>query len=224
MTICTWTLLEENWDALGGWADNDILGAVSSISPAGQLYLDCRALSASGFAARSKDFGTIGTGDYTAYMRFSGDVWDGVGSEGSMGLRLEIDAQTNKLLVIIANNYTSGGGTDGIWVFDGASYVKVVTKTWDTNFHTIRFDVHNSQTDVDIYVDDEGSPSATDADCSLATTTDGFTQIIGFGTVAGNGEYHIDYIKINAGNCDPTEGVAVGGNPMFFSGGGVTVG
>lgn len=204
MAICTWTLLNEPWDALGAWADGDTNGAVSSISPAGELYLDCRAMSDNGLANRGKDIGTMGDGDYTVYMRFKGDVWDGVGEASSNnGIKLYIQGQTQALLLAIANQGIDT--TDGIWVYDGAAWVKVITKTWDNNFHTIRLDVHNSQTDVDIYVDDEGSPSATDADCSRDTITDGEVGIYGYGTVAGDGEYHIDYIKINAGNCDPNE-------------------
>ncbi len=209
MTICDWTLLEELWDAMGTWADGDAAGAVSSISPAGQLYLDCRANDNPGAAKRSKDIGTIGNGDYTIYIRFKGDVWDGNQDLANDGFKLWIEAGTNAFICIIGNQ--ADGSTDGIWVFDGVGYNKVVTKTWDNGWHTIRIDVHNSQTDADIYIDDESSPSATDADCSYATPTgDGNVLLHGYGTVAGNGEYHIDYTKINAGLCDPTEGPAVG--------------
>jgi len=203
MAFCTWTLLNELWDALGTWSDEDNNGAVSSISPAGQLYLDCRALSATGYAARTKDIGTIGTGNYTVYMRFKGDVWDGLQNTNFDGIKLYVQAGDQALAIIIGNQVD--GSTNGVWVLDASSYVKAVTKTWDNNWHTIRFDVHNSQTDVDIYIDDEESPSATDVDCSYAAGTDGVVGIYGFGTQAGNGEYHIDYIKINSGNCDPTE-------------------
>jgi len=219
MAICLWALLEEPWDGLGTWTDSDNAGAVSSIDPAGELYLDCRAMTGNGYARRIKDIGTIGTGDYTVYIRFKGDVWDGQGTAGAHGLRFITDAGTSGLVLLIANDYTDDGGTDGIWIFDGASYVKVLTKTWDTGWHTIRIDVHNSQTDADIYIDDETTPSVTDADCSHVTSNDGDVYVDGYGTVAGNGEYHIDYIKINAGICDPTATAA--GSPMFFSGGSV---
>ena len=202
MTVCDWTLLNELWDALGTWADGDSQNSESSISPAGQLYLDCRALTVNGARAnRSKDIGTIGAGDYTVYMRFKGDVWDGLQSTNQDGIKLFIQAGTNAFLLLIANQ--ADGSTDGIWVFNGAAYVKVVTKTWDNGWHTIRLDIHNSQTDMDIYIDDEISPSATDADITFATTTDGVINIYGYGTIAGNGEYHIDYLKINAGLCTP---------------------
>ena len=204
MAICTWGLLEEDWDALGTWTDGDTNGAASSISPAGQLYLDCRALTGTGVAQRSKDIGTIGDGNYTVYIRFKGDVWDGAGSLGDDGLKFGINANTFDMWIIIGNQ--CDGSTDGIWVYDGASYVKAVTKTWDNDWHTIKIDVHNGQTDADIYVDDESSPSATDADCTYdSAAADGLVYIFGWGTTVGNGEYHVDYIKINSGNCNLTE-------------------
>jgi len=200
-TTCDWTLLEELWSALGSWTDGDINGAVSSISPAGQLYLDCRAMTDPGVAARNKDIGTIGTGDYTVYIRFKGDVWDKQ-SPGNFGITLYICGNTNNLHINIGHD----NGDKGVFVRSAAGWVKVVTKTWDNDWHTIRLDVHNSQTDVDIYVDDEESPSATDAACDQAAIDDdGAVFVIGQGSVAGNGEYHIDFIKINSGLCDPTE-------------------
>lgn len=213
MTVCTWTVLEELWDALGSWADGDTNGAVSSISPAGQLYLDCRAMSANGFASRTQDIGTVGTGDYTLYVRFKGDVWDGQQDASNDGIKVGIQAGTNRVLFFIANQ--GDGSNDGIWLYDGAQYNRILTNTWDTNWHTLRLDVHNSQTDADVYLDDAASPFIEDADCSWATTTDGLFTMNGYGTVAGNGEYHIDYLKINAGLCDPTDTGVTGFLPIL---------
>jgi len=205
MATCIWSLLNELWDDLGDWTDDDSFDAESSISPAGQLYLDCRPLTANGAGSRVLDIGTIGVGDYTVYMRFKGDVWDAGGTTPYCGIRTRINAGSQRLDVIILNNDPQAGG-DGIWIYNSASHVKVVTKTWDNDWHTIRFDVHNNQTDVDIYIDDEASPSATDADCSAATTfDDGHVRVGGYGSIAGNGEYHVDFFKINSGNCDPLE-------------------
>ena len=203
MAICTWGLLNEEWNSVTGWTDNDINGAVSSISPVGQLYLDCRAVTVDGSRARrTQDVGTFGTGNLTVYMRFKGDVWDDNSTVSQSGLKPEISAGTNRLVVVIGNQ--CDGSTDGVWVLDNAgAYQKVITKTWDNNWHTIQFDIHNSQTDVDIYIDD--SLEATDADMAYSATTDGEVTISGYGTVTGNGEYHVDYIKINSGLCDPTE-------------------
>jgi len=210
MAFCDWTLLNELWDALGTWNDLDTNGAVSSISPAGQLYLDLRALSANGHAKREKDIGTIGSGDFTFYVRFKGDVWDGTGTLGTSGLNFYVRAATNGVAVKVGNQ--ADGSTDGIWVYDGAGYVKVHTKTWDNDWHTLRCDVHNSQTDVDIYIDDEAVPSVTDADCTFASgDPDGTVHARGLGTVAGNGEYHVDFFKVNAGICDPNEAAGPAG-------------
>jgi len=191
-------LLQEDWDALGTWDDGDAGGGVSDISPAGQLYLDCRAVDPTGRAYRSKDFGTIGTGDYYIELRFSGDVWDNTADISESGIQLNVQAETKQLLTYIGNDLD--GSTDGIWVMDsGGTKTKVLTKTWDTSFHVITFFVHNSQTDVDIWIDTDPATEAadvTDADCSHATATDGFTAISGRGSAAGNGEYHIDYLYV----------------------------
>lgn len=212
MTVCIWDLLNELWDALGTWIDGDTNGAVSSISPAGQLYHDCRSMTGNGESVRSKDIGALGDGNYTVYIRFKGDVWDGTGVVGNSGIYFAFNGATYRCIVVIGNQ--CDGSTDGVWVYDGSSYVKAVTKTWDNDWHTIRLDVHNGQTDVDIYIDDESSPSKTDADCTFGTGNDGDVVVVGRGTVAGNGEYHIDYIKINDGLCNPIEEALLGGG-MF---------
>jgi hypothetical protein len=213
---CTWDLLNELWASLTSWVDDDSNAAVSSISPAGQLYLDCRALSLDGGrAARYQDIGTIGTGDYSVYMRFKGDVWDGKQlDDGSDGIRIVVGGGTNALYFMIANQ--ADGSNDGVWIYDGASWVRVITKTWDNNWHTIKLDVHNSQTDVDIYIDGEETPSATDADCSYQPgVANGFIYIYGWGTIAGNGEYHLGALRINTGVC-PLRSVK-GPTPMLLT-------
>ena len=184
-------LLDEDWDALGDWDDISSDGGVSSIDPAGQLYLDARSVTVDDRAAgRSKDIGTIGTGDYWVRVRFKIDVSD------SVGLSLRINAETNRCLIYIGNPASTVG--DGIAVYNGAAFVNVLSKTWDTGWHTAIFFVHNSQTDVDIWVDKTSFEAAdtTDADCSYATLTDGLVIVRGYGTIAGNGEYHIDYLYI----------------------------
>jgi len=188
-------ILEEDWDALGSWTDGDINGAVSSISPAGQLYLDCRAMTAIGWAERLKDIGTIGTGNYYIEIRFKGDVWDYYDAI-NRGIRMVPQAGINQVFMYIGNGFVDG---DGIRVYDGAAFNLVYEHTWDTNWHTIVFFVHNNQTDMDIWVDKdprtEGA-DVTDADCSYATETDGLISVRGNGNPDGNGEYHTDYIYI----------------------------
>jgi hypothetical protein len=188
-------LIQEDFDNLTGWTDNDTNGAQASISPAGQVYLDCTAMSGNGTAEQYKDLGTIGTGDFYVEIRFSGDVWDGYDTP-QQGIGLSVQGTTNRLTTFIGNSYTGG---DGILVFDGAAYNQALVKTWDNDWHTIIFYIHNEQTDVDIWVDKDPSTEAadvTDADCSYGAATDGAVQINGYGTVEGNGEYHIDYVYV----------------------------
>jgi hypothetical protein len=102
MAVCTWDLLEENWNALGTWSDDDV-GGISEISPAGQLYLDCYPSVNGDAAIRSKNIGSI-SGNYTVYMRFKGDRWSVRPSD--QGIRLLIDGGSQRLYVMIGNDVT----------------------------------------------------------------------------------------------------------------------
>ena len=112
-------IFQIDWDDLIGWADLDGDGGVSEIDPAGQLHLDCRAMSANGKAHRRQDLGTIGTGDYYVEIRFKGDTWDGFGNE-DWGIILQTPAGTDTLLAHIGNDFVSPAG-DGILIFDGST-------------------------------------------------------------------------------------------------------
>lgn len=191
-------VLEEDWDNVVGWDDLDNNGGVSSISPAGQLYLDNRAMSADGRARRNQDIGAIGSGNYYVEIKFKGDVWDGYGSAYNFGLHSGTTGATYELAFGIGNNFVSPSG-DGIYVDDGAGKILVYEHTWDTNWHTIVFFVHNSQTDVDIWIDKNPATEEADvidADCSKTAGDDGYVFISSYGSAAGNGEYHIDYLYV----------------------------
>jgi len=187
------------WDNLTGWIDGDTNGAVSQIDPGGQLSYDLRGATSGATAARWKDIGTIGSGDYYCEIRFIGNPWDGR-DVNYRGIRVLIDAGTQRLYIHIANDRSAAG--DGIWVNDGASDVKVLTKTWDNNWHTIVLFIHNNQTDCDIWVDKDPeteSADVTDADCSDETVeADGFVALYGEGSPDGNGEYHIGFTYLGS--------------------------
>jgi len=195
-------ILEEDWDALGTWNDSDTNGGVSSISPAGQLYLDLTNMSADGVAQRDKDYGSLGTGDYYVEIRFKIDVDDGYDAGVTHGIHLAVHGGSNQLYVGFSNGFGGSPAGDGIAMHDGTTYNHVYTETWDTNFHTVVFYVHNSQTDCDIWVDKDPSEAAdvTDADCSTAAGDDGNTVLAGWGSYAdSDGAYHIDYLYIGSG-------------------------
>ena len=203
-------IFEEDFANLTGWTAIVTNGGVSEIDPAGQLHFDCSSMSANGRAGRKKDLGTIGSGDYYIEIRFKADTWDGYGAinydHGLMGLQ---DGATKRMRSYIGNGFSSG---DGIIVTAGENFNYVLNKTWDNNWHTIVFYVHNSQTDCDIWVDKDPATEAadvTDADCATNNLADGFAQFNGYGTVAGNGEYHIDYWYVG----DALAGTA---NATFF--------
>ena len=186
-----------DWDNLSGWTDGDVGGAISEIDPAGQLHLDCRAITIDGCAVRNKDLGSVGTGNYYVEMRFKGDTWGGFGGQ-AQGVYFLMGAETKRLNFFIGNGFENPSG-NGIIVRSASSYALVVSKTWDNDWHTIVFYVHNSQTDVDIWVDKDPETEAadvTDADCSYATADEGDMKIKGWGTIAGNERYHIDYVYV----------------------------
>jgi len=189
-------ILQEDWDDLTDWTDGDTNGAVSEIDPAGQLYLDDRALTDNGRTKRSKNIGSIGSGDYYVEIRFKGDKWDGYGTVDFGMNFLHESGRPKRLNFAIGNGFTDPSG-DGIIVFgsNGVGHL-VYAHTWDNNWHTIVFFVHNSGTDVDIWIDKDPATEPadiTDADCDYVGGTDGNVNVRGFGTPAGDGEYHIDY-------------------------------
>ena len=194
-------IFQIDFDDLDGWSNQDVNGGVSEIDPTSQLHLDLRSLSDDGIARRDKDLGTIGSGDYYVEVKFSGDAWDGFSGSGvTRGILMETSADPNRLYVKIGNDYTGG---DGIQVQKDGEGFTLSANTWDNNWHRIVFYVHNSQTDVDIWIDKdprtEGA-DATDVQCDIARGgADGYVNVAGWGSVAGNGRYHIDYIYVGDG-------------------------
>ncbi|GAH43470.1 unnamed protein product, partial [marine sediment metagenome] len=192
-------LLKEEWDNVTGWTDADTNGAASSIDPAGQLYLDMTGMSADGDAVRWQDIGSL-SGDYWVEFEIKGSegtptVWDGKAND-IIGVGILTVGDTYDLAAFLGNGATGG---DGIWIYDGSSYVKVLAKTWSTSSdYVLKFHIHNSQTDVDIWVDNV--KEVTDADMTYDSgQDDGKVFIRGYGSVAGNGEYHIDWLYIGTG-------------------------
>ncbi len=193
-------IFEIDWDNLTGWTDGDTNGAVSDINPAGKLRLDITSASADAAAVRYKDLGSIGTDDYYVEIKISADTWDNqVADANDGGIKLEIGAGTNRINIFIGNNFTEG---DGILLHDGASKVKVLSKTWNTEQdYVIVLHIHNSQTDMDIWVDKDPRTEVADvvdADCSLSGGTDGMIFVIGYGSVAGDGLYRSDYFYVGS--------------------------
>ena len=177
-----WDLLEENFNDLTDWTDNDAGDAVSEISPAGYLHQ----IATGGWVPSiTQDIGTIGTGDYTVEMRVK--LLNITASQN----RLDVNAGTSWLAVDIEH--------DGIRIYDGAA-MHHTDYTWDTDiYNTIRYIVHNSQTDVDVYIN--GVLEITDADCSATAGTDG---VVALSERDANNEWSIDYLYIGAGQIEPS--------------------
>ena len=178
-----WDLLEENFNDLTDWADGDTSDGVSQISPAG--YLDQAVGASAGQAKIEQDIGTIGTGDFTFEFKIKPILLPDVQNW------LQIKGATSHIALEMLS--------DGFQVHDGAQYNKT-SYAWDTGtYYTIRCIVHNSQTDMDVYID--GTKEATDVDCSLASSQDGFVM---FSMNDANCHWSVDYLYIGAGQQVPS--------------------
>jgi len=177
-----WDLLEENFNDLTDWADGDTSDGVSQISPAG--YLD-QAVGAAGQAKIDQDIGTIGTGDYTVEFRVKPILLPTTQNV------ILVEAQTKSVYLQMLS--------DGFEVYDGGQFNKT-NYAWDSGtYYVVRYIVHNSQTDMDVYIN--GSLEATDVDCSRTTALDGLVQI---SLHDANCHWSIDYLYMGAGQQVPS--------------------
>ena len=178
-----WDLLEENFADLTAWADGDSPDGVSQISPAG--YLDQEVGASAGQAKISQDIGTIGNGDFTVEFRVKPILLPDV---------------QNLLIIEAGISYVAFQMlSDGFQVHDGTQYNKTSYAWDDDTYYIIRYIVHNSQTDMDVYID--GTKEATDVDCSLTAGTDGNIQ---FKLADANCHWSVDYLYIGSGQQLPS--------------------
>jgi len=204
--------LEEDWNSLpGDWGVTEREGGVVSINPAGQLYLDLRALTLDLNVGVDQVIGDDwGNDDYYVQMRFKADKWDGDQGTENYGIELKVGGTNYYLLAKIGSN-------DGwsLRIHAGSSWVVKTSTEWGNTWHIITFFVHNGGTDVDVWIDKDPrleEADITDAVCELSPSNAGYVQLIGWGTPEGNGEYHIDYLYIGSelGTIDYTLPVVVG--------------
>lgn len=198
-----------DFDTLTGWTDTSGGGCTASISPAGQLYLDCRACSIDPSSAGiNRVATTFAANEEIIYkIKFKADKWDNDGNVviNTDGLKFGIDGGTKRWSFVVAN--LADNSTNGIWSYNGSDYAKIVTKTWDNEWHELKIRIHTNQTKVDIY-DNNVLLVANNTTGAYASSSNGYTAIFGYGTIAGNGEYHIDSVKINISDGSPA---------MFYS-------
>ena len=188
-----WDLLAENFNDLTDWTDNDYGNGVSEISPAGQLHQDSSATTTS-IARIYQDIGTISTGDYTVLFKFKFDILPTTETTQKL-FYIEINAGTNQSRVYLTKGTAQTYGAGG--------YNTLITKAWalDT-WYTIRAIIHNSQTDMDVYLDEVLETS--DADVALGAGTDGLTYVRTNPWQQEQAEWHVDYIYIGAGQQVPS--------------------
>jgi len=188
-----WGIYEEDFADLTDWTDGDTGGAVSEISPAGQLH---QVNTTSNVSARIyQTLGTgPGTGDYTFEVKFKFDTVPAAG--GQPAHQIDIGGTTCCLRLQF---YPAS-----VKCYNNSAYVDIFEYTWvvDT-WYVLRGIVHESQTDIDAYLD--GVSKATDFGCGWVNSNDGFLDISANynGAIAGC-EWHVDYIYIGAGQQVPS--------------------
>lgn len=185
-----WDRIEDDFDDLTDWTDNDWNGGVSEISPAGQLHQDSNGTG--GGARIQRDIGDL-SGDYTIEFKVK---FDSITASATDWIGVFAVGDTNQLLIHFDYNQMK--------IFDGASYNQVISQTWATDgtWYTIRVIVHNSQTDADVYLD--GELQTSDADCSYSGGTEGEVQILTNPNANKDTETHWDYFYMGAGQQVPS--------------------
>jgi hypothetical protein len=185
-----WSTEEESFDDLTGWTDADGGGGVSEIDPAGQLHQDSNG--SSGYGLIYKDVGSL-DGDFTAEFRIKFNI-----APGTQSHIVRFGTDDNDIQFAFSSN--------AMKVYDGSTYQTCISKAWETGvWYKIRVVVHNGHTDVDTYLDDSQTPETTDVDCSAGSiAADNGVVTIGTNPNANeDSEWHMDYLKIDAGQHTP---------------------
>jgi len=193
---------QDDFDDLDDWDEITANGSVVEIDPAGQLHLDGMNMTSAGNAKISQVISDWGTGDYWIELYFKIDDNGGVS-----GIRMVAEGGTNRVITYFQNGRVDW--TDGITVYDGVNYENAWEHTWDTNWHTFKAYIHNSQTDMDIYIDDDLKVS--DVSVNASKISAGRIQLYGYGSDTDAGEYHIDYYYIGSEEIEEQEATTTAG-------------
>jgi hypothetical protein len=188
-----WDLLNEDCADISDWTDNDTGDGVSSQETfdSKSCFKFLKPTADGNYASRFIDIGSF-SGNYTLeFMIYLDNI--GVMESGGdyNGVQIQARGPTYRLAVNI--------GTNGLSVRDSTQWnlisgISIVQDEW----HKYRFEVHNSQTDVDIYIDD--ILKTIDADCSLATTgSDGRVYYWAISDSLPNVLTYVDWVKADTG-------------------------
>ena len=189
-----WDLLNEDCAVITDWTDNDTGDGVSSqiTFDSKETFKFLKPTADTNDASRYRSI-TFAEIDYTMEWMF---YFDNIGTQESGGnydgVQIQSRGATNRLAVNI--------GTDGLYVNDGTSWnlvsgISIVQDAW----HKFRFEVHNSQTDVDIYIDDV--LMASDVDCSnpIATAAPNIVVFFVVATTVADTLVYTDFIRADTG-------------------------
>ncbi len=186
-TIGTGGILDEDCSDITDWTDNDSNGASTQETYDGRdtFKFTVAVAGAGRKAERYIDAGTIGT-TYTIEIRTYFDLIGTVANGDYFALAVDNGAAT--LGVRFA--------TDGLFIYDGASWNEVGTNIVDSDVWTVwRFAVTTGAT---VAVYKNGFLMAAAADCSDATTvTDGLVTLTQNGVTTANVVSYTDFVKLS---------------------------
>lgn len=195
-TIGTGGIEDEDCTVITDWTDNDSNGDSTQATYDGRETFKFLVTTAGAGrkAERYKDVGTIGT-TYTVELRLYCDLIGTVANSDYFYLAVDNGAAT--LGVRFA--------TDGLFIYDGASWNEVGTNIVDSDVWTTwRFAVTTGAT---VAVYKNGLLMAAAADCSDATTaTDGLVTLTQNGVTTSGVVTYMDFLKLSDLVCtDSTE-------------------
>jgi len=186
-TIGTGGILDEDCSDITDWTDNDSNGASTQTTKDGEnVFQFTVAVAGAGRKAeRYIDAGTIGT-TYTIELRLFCDL---IGTQ----------ANGDYFSLAVDNGAATLGVrwcTDGLFIYDGASWNEVGTNVVDSDVWTVwRFAVTTGAT---VAVYKNGILLAAAADCSDATTaTDGLVTIAQNGVTTANVLSCVSFVKLS---------------------------
>lgn len=170
--------LDQNWDGLSGWTTTG--SGTIEVNPAGQLHMG----DVTGTTSTITKDNLFIPLQYTYEFRGKVDDFAPLGpSSNYSSMSTEIYDGTYRLSLAIES--------DGIYVMQGTSWVKVKSMTMDNDWHVWRVTMLNGN--ASIYMD--GILQATSSTRALSSSTQKIVHFIQ-GSSANSAESHIDYTRL----------------------------
>ena len=197
-------LLDEDCSDISDWADDDLRGAVSEVSPAGQFRFD----SNTGAATNDRASRSIDVGDLPNTSTYEIKLYhDSIGTQSNNDYFQINGAQVDEQWWI---RFASDGlyfyDTDSDWTELGTNLVK--QDEWQTWRFLFTFTGTTGDGTCDVYLNDSThtwEKVGTSVACSREFAgTEGLIQLYQFGYTTNDMVSHVDYVKLDSGLTTPT--------------------